>query len=172
MLRADSHYCTPEVLRFCRAERLDYTFGVAPTATLRKHIVDARGKHDRARRPRQPEEKLRRFKEFYDGAASWDRVERIIARVEGGPQGVDTRFIVTSLDGIAGRTVYQEIYCARGQAENHIKAWKTHLAADRTSCTKATANQFRLFLRAGALVHKSAACGIWTGPACVGRSLE
>ena len=27
-------------------------------------------------------DKLRRFKEFYDGAASWDRVERIIARIE------------------------------------------------------------------------------------------
>src|SRR5271168_5220620 len=39
MLRADSHYCTPEVLRFCRARRLDYTLGVAPTATLRKHII-------------------------------------------------------------------------------------------------------------------------------------
>ena len=37
-----------------------------------------------------------------------------------------------------------------GWLENHIKAWKTHLAADRTSCTKATANQFRLFLHAGA----------------------
>ena len=35
-------------------------------------------------------------------------------------------------------------------AENHIKSWKTHLAADRTSWTKATANQFRLFLHAGA----------------------
>ena len=35
-------------------------------------------------------------------------------------------------------------------AENHIKSWKTHLAADRTSCSKATANQFRLFLHAGA----------------------
>ncbi len=35
-------------------------------------------------------------------------------------------------------------------AENHIKAWKTHLAADRTSCTRAVANQFRLFLHAGA----------------------
>ena len=23
MLRADSHYCTPEVLRFCRARQLD-----------------------------------------------------------------------------------------------------------------------------------------------------
>jgi len=34
--------------------------------------------------------------------------------------------------------------------ENHIKSWKRHLAADRTSCTKATANQVRLFLHAGA----------------------
>ena len=46
--------------------------------------------------------------------------------------------------------LYEEVYCRRGQAENHIKSWKTHLAADRTSCTKATANQFRLFLHAGA----------------------
>ena len=95
-------------------------------------------------------EKLRRFKEFYDCAASWDRVERIIARVEAGPLGVDTRFIVTSLDSVSGRTVYQDIYCARGQAENHIKAWKTHLAADRTSCCRASANQMRLFLHVGA----------------------
>jgi hypothetical protein len=94
--------------------------------------------------------KLRRFKEFHDGAASWDRVERIIARVEAGPQGTDTRFIVTSLSRLSGRTVYQDIYCARGQAENHIKAWKTHLAADRTSCCRASANQMRLFLHVGA----------------------
>ena len=48
------------------------------------------------------------------------------------------------------RALYEDLYCRRGQAENHIKSWKTHLAADRTSCTKATANQFRLFLHAGA----------------------
>jgi hypothetical protein len=46
--------------------------------------------------------------------------------------------------------LYEDVYCRRGAAENHIKAWKTHLAADRTSCPKATANQFRLFLHAGA----------------------
>jgi hypothetical protein len=34
--------------------------------------------------------------------------------------------------------------------ENHIKSYKRHLAADRTSCSKATANQFRLFLHAAA----------------------
>jgi hypothetical protein len=149
MLRADSHYCTPEVLRFCRANKLDYTLGVAPTTTLRKHII-ALEQSTAVRAAAANGEKLRRFKEFYDGAASWDRVERIIARVEAGPQGVDTRFIVTSLNGISARTVYQDIYCARGQAENHIKGWKTHLAADRTSCCRAGANQMRLFLHLGA----------------------
>ena len=94
--------------------------------------------------------KVRRFKEFYDGAASWSRVERIIARVEVGDQGPDTRFIVTSLPTRTARVLYEDVYCRRGDAENHIKSWKTHLAADRTSCTKASANQFRLFLHAGA----------------------
>jgi hypothetical protein len=150
MLRADSHYCTPEVLRFCRARRLDYTLGVAPTTTLRKHILKLEESTAARAGAHADGEKLRRFKEFYDGAASWDRVERIIARVEAGPQGTDTRFIVTSLAGLSGRTIYQEIYCARGQAENHIKAWKTHLAADRTSCSRAAANQMRLFLHVGA----------------------
>jgi hypothetical protein len=149
MLRADSHYCTPAVLRFCRAGRLDYVLGVAPTSTLRKHITSLE-QSTVARAAGANGEKLRRFKEFHDGADSWDRVERIIARVEAGPQGIDTRFIVTSLEGVSPRTIYQDIYCARGQAENHIKAWKTHLAADRTSCSRATANQMRLFLHIGA----------------------
>jgi hypothetical protein len=36
------------------------------------------------------------------------------------------------------------------QAENHISSWKTHLAADRTSCHRASANQLRLMLHTGA----------------------
>ena len=138
------------MLRFCRANGLDYTLGVAPTSTLRKHIIGLEESTAARAAATVDSAKLRRFKEFHDGAESWDRVERIIARVEAGPQGTDTRFIVTSLDGPSGRTVYQDIYCARGQAENHIKAWKTHLAADRTSCCRASANQLRLFLHVGA----------------------
>ena len=94
--------------------------------------------------------KARRFKEFYDGATSWSRVERVIARVEVGAQGPDTRFVVTNLQQRNARRLYEDVYCRRGQAENHIKSWKTHLAADRTSCTKASANQLRLFLHARA----------------------
>ena len=47
------------------------------------------------------------------------------------------------------------MYCARGRAENLVKAHKLHLASDRTSCTRATANQFRLVLHTAAywLLH-------------------
>jgi DDE family transposase len=150
LLRADSHYCCPEVLDWCRANGLDYILGVAPTTTLRRHIegLEASTKARFEAAPKQG--KARRFKEFFDGAASWSRVERIVARVEAGAEGSDTRFIVTNLTVRNARVLYEDVYCRRGQAENHIKSWKTHLAADRTSCTKATANQFRLFLHAGA----------------------
>jgi hypothetical protein len=69
MLRADSHYCTPEGLRFCRAERLDYTLGLATTTRLRKHIL-ALEASTLARANAAGGGKLRRFKEFYDGARS------------------------------------------------------------------------------------------------------
>src|SRR5471030_2451938 len=150
LLRADSHYCSPEVLNWCRANGLDYILGVAPTTTLRRHIGNLEAS-TKARFEAAPKEgKVRRFKEFFDGAASWSRVERIVARVEVGVDGPDTRFIVTNLNTRNARVLYEDVYCRRGQAENHIKSWKTHLAADRTSCTKATANQLRLFLHAGA----------------------
>jgi hypothetical protein len=150
LLRGDSHYCTPEVLRFCRANRVDYALGVATTTTLRRHI-DTLEQSTAARfAAAGGPDKLRRFKDFYDGAASWDRVERIIARIEAGPDGVDTRFIATNLDAGTPRTIYEKVYCQRGQAENHIKSFKTHLAADRTSCHTSSANQLRLFLHAGA----------------------
>ena len=150
LLRADSHYCGAEVLDFCRANGLDYILGVAPTSTLRRH-VEALEASTKVRFDAAPHSgKLRRFKEFYDGAQSWSRVERIIARVEVGAQGPDARFVVTNLKTRNARVLYEDLYCRRGQAENHIKSFKTHLAADRTSCTKATANQFRLFLHAGA----------------------
>src|SRR4051812_37654495 len=137
LLRADSHYCGPEVIDWCRANGVDFIFGVAPTSTLRRHVerLEASTLAHYVAAPQAG--KVRRYTEFYDGAASWSRVERIIARVEAGADGTDTRFIVTSLPTRNARVLYDEVYCRRGEAENNIKSWKTHLAADRTSCTKA-----------------------------------
>ena len=72
MLRANSHYRTPEVLRFCRAREMDYTLDVAPTSTLRKHVLSLKESTAARAATAADDTKLHRFKEFYDGAASWD----------------------------------------------------------------------------------------------------
>jgi len=114
LLRADSHYCSPEVLDWCRANGLDYVLGVAPTPTLRRHIealeASAKARFEAA----AGDGKIRCFKEFLDGAKSWSRVERIVARVEAGAEGPDTRFIVTNLSKPNARRLYEDVYCRRG----------------------------------------------------------
>ena len=60
----------------------------------------------------------------------------------GRARGNRSRFIVTSLEGGRAKNRYERLYCARGQAENHIKAWKNHLAADRTPCQRPRPTSF------------------------------
>src|SRR3954452_13291643 len=115
LLRADSHYCGPEVIDWCRANGVDFIFGVALTSTLRRHVERLEAS-TLARYVAAPHAgKARRYTEFYDGAASW-------SRVEAGADGTDTRFIVTSLPARNARVLYEDIYCRRGAAENHIKS--------------------------------------------------
>ena len=87
----------PRSSRLVSRQRLDYILGVAPTTTLRRHIQGLEASTKTRYEAAPKEGKARRFKEFYDGATSWSRVERIIARVEVGAEGPDTRLIVTNL---------------------------------------------------------------------------
>lgn len=101
LIRADSPYCGPQVIDWCRANGVDFILGVAPTTTLREHVAHLEATTLARFEASAKTAKVRRFKEFFDGAASWSRVERIIARVEVGAKGADTRFIVTNLASVA-----------------------------------------------------------------------
>ena len=94
LLRADSHYAGPEVFDWCRA-----IFGLAPNAALCRHVTMLEASAAARFKAAPGRGKVRRFAQFYDAAQSWRRVERLIARVEAGPAGTDTRFIVTNLEG-------------------------------------------------------------------------
>jgi len=76
----------------------------------------------------------------------------VVIKVEVCEQGVNTRFVVTDLEQARTKVLYQQIYCARGQAENEIKDHKLYLKSDRTSCHRFAANQFRLLLHSAAYV--------------------
>jgi hypothetical protein len=148
VVRGDSHYGRPEAMAWCERKGIGYIFGLAGNPVLLRQVASlaedaALGRLD------GEAEKVRRWGDFRYAAKSWKVERRVIARVEAGPQGVDSRFIVTNLRGLP-KSLYEKVYCARGQAENLIKAHKLHLASDRTSCSKATANQFRLLIHTAA----------------------
>jgi hypothetical protein len=144
LVRGDSHYGRPEAMSWCERNRVGYVFGLAGNKVLLRQVAGLAEEVGLAR-VKGEAAKVRRFGEFAYAAETWNTERRVIARVEASDKGADSRFIVTNLHGTP-RWLYKAVYCARGQAENLVKAHKRHLASDRTSCSKATANQFRLVL--------------------------
>jgi hypothetical protein len=153
LIRGDGHYSRPEALDWLERNRVGYIFGLAGNRVLLgkvRHLAEDAA----VSRIDDAAVKVRRDGAFRYAAKTWQVERQVIARVEASNQGSDGRFVVTNLKG-APRWLYEELYCARGQAENLIKAHKLHLASDRTSCSKATANQFRLLVHTAAywLLH-------------------
>jgi hypothetical protein len=62
--------------------------------------------------------------------------------------------VVTSLSAeqTDPRTLYEDLYCARGDMENRIKEQQLDLFADRTSTQSMRANQIRLYFASFAYV--------------------
>ena len=82
----------------------------------------------------------------------------MIGKAEHLDKGANPRFVVTSLtaaDG-DGKTLYEQIYCARGEMENRIKEQQLDLFADRTSTATMAANQLRLWFSSFAYVLMAA----------------
>jgi hypothetical protein len=153
LVRGDSHYGRPEAMSWCERNRVAYLFGLAGNKVLLRRVA-ALAEEAAVSRIEGGADKVRRFGELAYAAKTWDAKRRVIARVEASDKGTDSRFVVTNLAGTP-RWLYEAVYCARGQAENLVKAHKLHLASDRTSCSKAAANQFRLVLHTAAywLLH-------------------
>jgi hypothetical protein len=147
--RGDSHYACPEAMAYCEQNGVDYIFALAGTKPLARKIDEA---SDAVRSERAVEDKavVRGYTETRHAAGSWHCERRVVARIEATEQGLDIRYVVTSLRIGSPEWVYDSLYCARGQAENLIKLHKTQLASDRTRCRSALANQVRLVLHTAA----------------------
>ena len=178
-IRGDSHYARHEAMAWCERNQIGYIpacsiaakvgpampalrsfapadrdiFGLAGNKALLRQIATL-AEDVSMTRVEGKSKKVRRYDTFSYAARSWHVERQVIARIEASQKGADSRFVVTNLSG-APRWLYDKVYCARGQAENLIKAHKLHLASDRTSCSSATANQFRLLIHTAAygLLH-------------------
>ena len=143
IFRGDSGFCRRKMLHWCDRHGVDYIIGLAKNKRL--EAMGASLMDEAEALFNETGEKQRLFGEFSYAAGTWDRERRVIMKAEYSARGSNPRFIVTSLEGDP-QTLYDEGYCARGDMENRIKEQQLDLYADRTSCHKWWANQFRLLL--------------------------
>jgi len=149
IFRGDSGFCRWKTLRYCDKNDIGYVVGLAKNETLKRH---ARSHMEEAEAAfNATGEKQRKFFEFEYGAQTWDRKRRVILKAEHLSQGANARFVVTNL-GNSPEDIYDSLYTSRGDMENRIKEQQLFLFADRTSCTRFVANQFRLLLASAAYV--------------------
>lgn len=143
IFRGDSGFCRWKLMRWCDRHEVDYVIGLARNRRLEKQAEPFM--QTAQQRYEQTGEKQRIFTEFDDAAGSWDRQRRVIHKAEHNSHGDNPRFVVTSL-GDEAQSLYDDIYCARGEMENRIKEQQLGLFAGRTSCHDFNANQFRVLL--------------------------
>jgi hypothetical protein len=149
--RGDSHFAYPEVMQWIEAQpRMHHVTGLTSNKVLKAlaHNVIEHAKRAYAYKG----VKVTRFHSTSYQAGTWCRRRRVVIKVEVSEKGVNTRFVVTSMKQAHTRVLYQNIYRARGAAENDIKEHKGYLKSDRTSCHRFEANQFRLFVHSAAYV--------------------
>jgi Transposase DDE domain group 1 len=153
MLRADSGFARDELMTWCEANGVDYVFGLARNQRLvgaiAAELAEAAAESLAQGRP------ARCFADLaWRTLDSWSRERRVVAKAEHLPQGANPRFIVTSLPAgeIHARSLYEDVYCARGEVENRIKEQQLDLFAGRTSAATMRANQLRLWFASFAYV--------------------
>ena len=143
LLRADAGFAIPSLYRFCEKEHIHYVIGLITNDRLRQKGAGllARAEHGFT----ETGTKQRLFGAFWYRADSWKRSRRVVAKAEYTEKGPNQRFVVTDL-GLKPERIYDDIYVLRGDIENRIKELKLELKADRLSCHRFLANQFRLDL--------------------------
>ena len=156
ILRGDSGFCRDRVMSWCEEHGVDYGFGLARNQRLRR-IIGAQ-MHEATQEWNRTGKPARIFIEFDYGAkktkkGGWSRERRVVAKAEHIDGKENPRFVVTSLksEQWTGQSLYEELYCARGDMENRIKE-QFSLFADRVSAETIRANQMRLYLSAMAYV--------------------
>ncbi len=147
-VRLDGGFASNPLFEFLEAAGVEYGVGMASNRRLEQRIQRLMGKARMRAKATGETEHL--YGETRYAAKAWSRKRRIIMKAEvvrypGRDPKNNPRFVVTNLAG-APRTVYEQIYCQRGDMENRLKELHHGLEMDRTSCARFLPNQFRVLL--------------------------
>jgi hypothetical protein len=153
-VRLDGGFATPAMFTFLEAQRVEYVVAMASNARLEKRARRLMGQARMRSKATGQTEHL--YGETRYAAKRWKRKRRVIIKAEvvrhpGRDPKNNPRFVVTNLPD-APQTLYEQIYCQRGDVENRLKELHHGLEMDRTSCSRFLANQFRVLLTLAAYI--------------------
>ena len=173
LVRADSGFCREALMAWIEAQdNMSYVIGLARNqrleALLSPSFWESAAQLDEemvlcakaagATAPPELPGTARTFAELrYRTLKTWSRERRVIGKAELVEGKQNPRYIVTSISGEeawakphgwfqSGQSLYEQCYCARGDAENRIKEQQLDMFADRTSTAYKSSNQLRLWL--------------------------
>lgn len=158
IFRGDSAYGTHKIMHWCETNKVHYIVGFNHSYQLDALVTYERKLahwkyHFKC-------ESSRTYTSFEHTGKNWFQKthvpgrsncrrsyvsRKVVCRAEHTSKGGATRFVVTNLSGDA-QSLYEDMYCARGDMENRIKENKLFLFACRTSSSFFCANQLRLLL--------------------------
>ncbi len=158
LLRADSGFARPELYAWCERVRVGYLLGLAKNAALVRRtqpwLADARAAYQAQPEPEAGSGRpaVQVFGEYLYQAGSWDQERLVTCKAEVMGLGDNPRWLVSGglPPDLQDPEARYRFYCLRGDRENRIKEWKCDLRADKTSCSRFAANQFRLLLHTAA----------------------
>lgn len=154
LVRGDSGFCREELMAWCEARGHRFVLGMARNKRVQREVADALAEAERLHEASGRSERV--FRDFeWSTTKSWSRSRRVVAKAEylsGGKN--NPRFVVTNLPrhSWSAKRLYEELYCARGEAENRIKEQQLDLYGTRLSTQTMQGNRVRMAFSAMAYV--------------------
>ncbi len=159
IVRGDSAYARDEIMSWCEHHNVDYVLGLASNERLQRMTCElenkAQAEFERCQTVEPPLRPTPWFRSLhYRTLDSWSRYRRVVCKLTYDADGVNRRFVVTSLPAhqVIPSSLYTDYYCPRGDMENRIKEHQLDLFSDRTSAHAFDSNQLRLWFSSLAYV--------------------
>lgn len=151
VFRGDGHFSSPEVFDYIETQ--DNLFSITGLTGNKRLLKQAQTTIESAKKLyKRNQAKVKLYHSFYYQAGSWSRSRKVVVKVEMSKKGLNVRFISTDMFQAKAKSLYEDIYCGRGNMELMIKDHKTYTRSDRTSCHSFKANQLRLLFHSAAYV--------------------
>ena len=114
IFRGDSGFCRESILKCCEDLQIHYVVGLAKNSRLQEIIEPQMQAAEELYKSTGKASRV--FKRFsYRTRDSWSRSRDVVAKAEYLRQGSNPRFVVTNINTVHDKVLYEKFYCGRGK---------------------------------------------------------